>query len=185
MLTGAEVIALRADGVLRASPSDGPTAIASCRCRASSPTSGGADPPTWSRADGGRGGRLVTEDGVRTAVPTVLVAGDARAGAGQTLPAAVADGVAAGEAAVAAPGRRPAGACGSWIPTFGVRPDESDVGVQAGGTADWTEVALFSNSKPNATELLRGVGSGCRRTGTCPRWGSPASPTPRPRPTRT
>ena len=30
--------------------------------------------------------------------------------------------------------------------------------MQAGGTADWTEVALFSNSKPNATELLRGVG---------------------------
>ena len=39
-----------------------------------------------------------------------------------------------------------------------MRPEESDVAVQAGGTADWTEVALFSNSKPNATELLRGVG---------------------------
>ena len=103
-------------------------------------------------------GALVTEDGVRTAVPTVLVAGDARAGAGQTLPAAVADGVAAGEAAVAA--LRPAAGGGLRIvdPTFGVRPDESDVDVQAGGTADWTEVALFSNSKPNATELLRGVG---------------------------
>ena len=43
-------------------------------------------------------------------------------------------------------------------PTFGVLPDDADVQVQAGGTAAWTEVALFSNSKPNATELLRGVG---------------------------
>nr|MDP9460332.1 pyridine nucleotide-disulfide oxidoreductase [Actinomycetota bacterium] len=43
-------------------------------------------------------------------------------------------------------------------PTFGVAPAEADVEVAGGGTADWTEVALFSNSKPNATELLRGVG---------------------------
>ena len=102
--------------------------------------------------------RLVTEDGVRTAVPGVFVAGDARARVRQALPAVIADGAAAGEAAVAA--LRPAAGSGLRIvdPTFGVRPDEADVAVRAGGTADWTEVAIFSNSKPNATELLRGVG---------------------------
>jgi thioredoxin reductase (NADPH) len=100
----------------------------------------------------------MTEDGTRTAVRTVLVAGDARADADQTLPAAVADGEAAGQAAVAAV--RPASGPGLRIvdPTFGVQPAEAETTPLSGGTADWTEVALFSNSKPNATELLRGVG---------------------------
>ena len=102
--------------------------------------------------------RLLTEDGVRTAVAGLFVAGDARAGVRQELPAVIADGAAAGEAAVAV--LRPAAGTGLRIvdPTFGVLPDEADVAVHAGGTADWTEVALFTNSKPNATELLRGVG---------------------------
>jgi thioredoxin reductase (NADPH) len=104
------------------------------------------------------GGRLRSVDGVRTAVPTVFVAGDARAGAAQSVAAAVADGEAAGRAAVES--LRPATGPGLRIvdPTFGIRPDDADPGAQAGGTADWSEVALFSNSKPNATELLRGVG---------------------------
>jgi thioredoxin reductase (NADPH) len=102
-------------------------------------------------------GALVTDGGVRTAVPTVLVAGDARAGAGQSLPSAVAEGAAAGKAAVAA--LRPAGGGLRIVdPTFGVPPADADVEVGPGGTAEWTEVALFTNSKPNATELLRGVG---------------------------
>jgi thioredoxin reductase (NADPH) len=107
-------------------------------------------------ADGA--GALRTEDGVRTAVPTVFVAGDARSGAAQTVSTAAAEGAAAGEAAAAA--LRPASGPGLRIvdPTFGVLPDDAAAEVQARGTADWTEVAIFSNSKPNATELLRGVG---------------------------
>jgi thioredoxin reductase (NADPH) len=103
-------------------------------------------------------GAVLTEDGVRTGVRTVFVAGDARSGAAQTLRAAVVDGAAAGEAAAAV--ARPATGPGLRIvdPTFGVLPDDAAAEVQAGGTADWTEVAIFSNSKPNATELLRGVG---------------------------
>jgi thioredoxin reductase (NADPH) len=159
VLTGAEVTALRADGVLagvtvrtaegdRELPVQGIFPYVGRR----GPADLVADLPADEQA------RLVAEDGVRTAVPTVLVAGDARAGAGQTLPAAVADGVAAGEAAVAALRSAAGGGLRIVDPTFGVRPDDADVAVQAGGAADWTEVALFSNSKPNATELLRGVG---------------------------
>ena len=103
-------------------------------------------------------GRLRTEDGVRTAVPTVFVAGDARSGGIWSVPSAEADGAAAGTAAVAA--LRPARGPGLRIvdPTYGVEPAGATTETQAGGTADWSEVALFSNSKPNATELLRGVG---------------------------
>ncbi|SNR55704.1 thioredoxin reductase (NADPH) [Blastococcus mobilis] len=102
--------------------------------------------------------RLVTEDGVRTAVPTMFVAGDARARAGQTMSEAMADGVAAGQAAVAA--LRPVTGPSLTIvdPTSGVLPAEEEAGSLAGGTAGWTQVALFSNSKPNATELLQGMG---------------------------
>lgn len=44
-------------------------------------------------------------------------------------------------------------------PTYGLWPEE-DAGTApaAGAAAGWTEVALFSNSKPNATELLQGMG---------------------------
>ena len=159
VLTGAEVIELRADGVLAGvtvRTADGDRELSVQGVFPYVGRRGPADLVAGAPAD--EAGALVTEDGVRTAVPTVLVAGDARAGAGQALPAAIADGVAAGEAAVAA--LRPAAGGGLRIvdPTFGVRPEESDVAVGAGGSADWTEVALFSNSKPNATELLRGVG---------------------------
>ena len=72
--------------------------------------------------------------------------------------AAVADGAAAGEAAVAAvrAGRGP----GLRVvdPTAGVLPAEAAPVRRTGRALDWTEVALFTNSKPNATELLRGVG---------------------------
>ncbi len=96
-------------------------------------------------------GRLVPSDGV-------LVAGDARAGAEQSLTAAEADGRAAGEAAVAALAAA-AGSLRIVDPTYGL-PPEDDAGPleAAGGTATWTDVALFTNSKPNATELLRGLG---------------------------
>jgi thioredoxin reductase (NADPH) len=101
--------------------------------------------------------RVVTDGDVRTDVPHVFVAGDARANAEQTLTAAIADGAAAGEAAVAAV--RPAGGGLRIVdPTFGVQPADAEAAPLSGGSADWTEVALFSNSKPNATELLRGVG---------------------------
>jgi len=158
VVTGARVTALRADGVLEGATvrtGDGESEL---------PVQG-VFPYVGRRGPAGlvggvpadAEGRLVTEDGVRTAVPTVFVAGDARAGAGRTLLAAVADGVAAGEAAAAA--LRPAGGGLRIVdPTFGVLPADADVEVLASGTADWTEVALFSNSKPNATELLRGVG---------------------------
>lgn len=161
VLTGATVTALRADGVLagvtvrtgegeRELPVQGVFPYVGRR--------GPGELVAGVPADGV--GALRTEDGVRTAVPTVVVAGDARAGAGQSLRAAVADGAAAGKAALAAVAAvRPAGVGLRIVdPTFGVLPADSDVEVQVGGTADWTEVALFTNSKPNATELLRGVG---------------------------
>ncbi len=99
-------------------------------------------------------GRLLPADGV-------LVAGDARAGAEQSLAAAEADGRAAGEAAVAAV-VAPSAAAGSLRvvdPTYGVLPeDDAAHAAPAQSTATWTDVALFTNSKPNATELLRGLG---------------------------
>jgi thioredoxin reductase (NADPH) len=44
-------------------------------------------------------------------------------------------------------------------PTHGLPPedDAADTAPPA-STATWTDVALFTNSKPNATELLRGLG---------------------------
>jgi thioredoxin reductase (NADPH) len=121
-------------------------------------------------------GRLATEAGTRTAVRTVFVAGDARSGGEQTLPAAAADGAAAGAAAVAA--LRPAAGAGLRIvdPTFGVQPADTDGPPLSGGTADWTEVALFSNSKPNATELLRGVGERLRAHWDLPELGFASKP---------
>ena len=158
VLTGATVTGLRADGVVQGvtvRTGDGEREI---------PVQG-VFPYVGRRGPGelvagvpaDEAGALIAEDGVRTAVPTVFVAGDVRAGAGQTLVAAVADGAAAGEAAAAA--LRPAGRGLRIVdPTFGTRPADAELDVGAGGTADWTEVALFTNSKPNATELLRGVG---------------------------
>jgi len=45
-------------------------------------------------------------------------------------------------------------------PTYGVLPEDDAAPVHAtGSAATWTDVALFTNSKPNATELLRGLGA--------------------------
>jgi thioredoxin reductase (NADPH) len=159
VLTGATVTGLRANGVLeglvvRTADGERPLAV-----QGVFPYVGRRGPAALvPEVPADEAGGLRTEDGVRTAVPTVFVAGDARSGAAQTVPAAAADGAAAGEAAAAA--LRPAGGPGMRIvdPTFGVLPDDAEGEVRAGSTADWTEVALFSNSKPNATELLRGVG---------------------------
>ncbi len=97
-------------------------------------------------------GRLVPGDGV-------LVAGDARAGAEQWLAAAEADGRTAGEAAVAALAAG-TGSLRVVDPTYGVLPDDDAGPLEAAdSTATWTDVALFTNSKPNATELLRGLGA--------------------------
>jgi thioredoxin reductase (NADPH) len=74
------------------------------------------------------------------------------------LTAAEADGQAAGEAAAAALASA-AGSLRIVDPTFGLLPedDAADAALPA-STASWTDVALFTNSKPNATELLRGLG---------------------------
>nr|WP_100498228.1 NAD(P)/FAD-dependent oxidoreductase [Geodermatophilus chilensis] len=97
-------------------------------------------------------GRVLPGDGV-------LVAGDAGAGAEQSLAAAEADGRAAGEAAVAALSAA-AGSLRIVDPTYGVLPEDDAGPVDtAASTATWTDVALFTNSKPNATELLRGLGA--------------------------
>ncbi|MGY1763987.1 NAD(P)/FAD-dependent oxidoreductase, partial [Geodermatophilus sp. SYSU D00805] len=96
-------------------------------------------------------GRLVPGDGV-------LVAGDARAGAEQSLAAAEADGRAAGETAVAALAAG-AGSLRVVDPTYGVLPEDDAGPVEAtGSTATWRDVALFTNSKPNATHQLAGLG---------------------------
>jgi thioredoxin reductase (NADPH) len=97
-------------------------------------------------------GRLVPGGGV-------LVAGDARAGAEQSLAAAEADGRTAGEAAVAALAAG-TGSLRVVDPTYGVLPEDDAGPLEAtGSSATWTDVALFTNSKPNATELLRGLGA--------------------------
>jgi thioredoxin reductase (NADPH) len=159
VLTGATVTALHSDGVLEGvtvRTADGERELA---VQGVFPYVGRRGPAGLvEAAPTDEEQRLVPEDGVRTAVPTVFVAGDARAGAEQTLSSAVADGVAAGQAAAAA--LRPGTGTGLRIvdPTAGVVPEEEETGSLAGGTADWSEVALFSNSKPNATELLRGMG---------------------------
>ncbi len=158
VVTGATVTGLRADGVLQGvtvRTGEGERELAVQGLFPFVGRRGPGNLVTGVPAD--EAGALRTEHGVRTAVPTVFVAGDARAGATQSVPAAMADGAAAGEAAVAA--LRPVGRGLRIVdPTFGVLPAQGDDEVEGGGTADWTEVALFSNSKPNATELLRGVG---------------------------
>jgi thioredoxin reductase (NADPH) len=151
VVTGAAVTALRGEGVLsgvvvRTAEGERELAVA------------GVFPFVDRRGPGGlveglradAEGRLVPGDGV-------LVAGDARAGAEQSLAAAEADGRAAGEAAVAALAAT-AGSLRIVDPTYGVLPDLDAAPVGAGSTATWTDVALFTNSKPNATELLRGLG---------------------------
>jgi thioredoxin reductase (NADPH) len=159
VLTGASVTGLRADGVLQGitvRTADGERSLPVQGIFPYVGRRGAASLVAGVPAD--EAGALRTEDGVRTGVRTLFVAGDARSGAAQTVRAAVADGAAAGEAAAAV--ARPAAGPGLRIvdPTFGVLPEEAAADVQAGGTADWTEVAIFSNSKPNATELLQGVG---------------------------
>jgi thioredoxin reductase (NADPH) len=159
VLTGATVTSLRADGVLQGITVRTADGNRDLDVQGVFPYVGRRGPASLVEGiPSDDAGRLVGEDGVRTAVGTVVVAGDARSGVAQTLPAAVADGAAAGKAAGAAV--RPASGPGLQIvdPTFGVLPAEEEVAASAGGTAEWTEVALFSNSKPNATELLRGVG---------------------------
>ncbi len=162
VLTGAAVTALHAEGVLRG------LTVRTSHGERELPVQG-VFPYVGRRGPGAfvegvpadDAGRLLTEEGVRTAVPTVFVAGDARAGATQTLPEAIADGEQAGEAAVAV--ARTAGPALRIVdPTFGLAPVEEEAGELAGGTAEWTEVALFSNSKPNATELLQGLGGRLR-----------------------
>jgi thioredoxin reductase (NADPH) len=108
--------------------------------------------------DGLVDGLSADEDGRVVGVGNVFVAGDARAGAQQSLTAAEADGRAAGEAAGAALAAA-AGSLRIVDPTYGLLPedDAADVATPA-STATWTDVALFTNSKPNATELLRGLG---------------------------
>ena len=156
VIPGATVTALRADGVLQGvavRTGDGERELA---VQGLFPFVGRRGPgPLVTGVPADVAGALRTKDGVRTAVPTVFVAGDARSGATQSVSEAMADGAAAGSAAAAA-----LRGGGLWIvdPTFGALPAEAEVEVADGGTADWTEVALFSNSKPNATELLRGVG---------------------------
>jgi thioredoxin reductase (NADPH) len=153
VVTGATVTALRGEGVLsgvvvRTAGGERELAVAGVFPFVNRRGPEGLVEGARTDADG----RLVPGDGV-------LVAGDARAGAEQALAAAEADGRAAGEAAVAALAAS-AGSLRIVDPTHGVLPedDAGPVGA-AGSTATWTDVALFTNSKPNATELLRGLGA--------------------------
>jgi thioredoxin reductase (NADPH) len=99
------------------------------------------------------------------------LAGDARAGAEQSLAAAEADGRAAGEAAAAALAAT-AGSLRIVDPTYGVLPEDDAGPVEAtGSTATWADVALFTNAKPNATELLRGLGERLQAHWTLPELG--------------
>ena len=108
--------------------------------------------------DGLVDGLSADEDGRVVGAGNVLVAGDARAGAEQSLATAEADGRAAGEAAAAALASA-AGSLRIVDPTFGLLPEDDTADVAPPtSTATWTDVALFTNSKPNATELLRGLG---------------------------
>ncbi|WNV74151.1 NAD(P)/FAD-dependent oxidoreductase [Geodermatophilus sp. DSM 44513] len=151
VLTGAAVTALRGEGVLsgvavRTADGEREMAVAGVF-----PFVGRRGPEAL--VDGlaaDADGRLVPSAGV-------LVAGDARSGAERTLAAAEADGRAAGEAAVAVLAAG-AGSLQVVDPTHGVLPEPAGADAVAASTAAWTDVALFTNSKPNATELLRGLG---------------------------
>ncbi|SDM40843.1 thioredoxin reductase (NADPH) [Geodermatophilus siccatus] len=153
VVTGAAVTALRGEGVLsgvvvRTADGERELAVAGVFPFVNRRGPEGLVAGLAADADG----RLVPEDGV-------LVAGDARAGAEQSLTAAEADGRAAGEAAVAALAAG-AGSLRVVDPTYGVLPEDDAGPVEAtGSTATWRDVALFTNSKPNATELLRGLGA--------------------------
>lgn len=153
VLTGAAVTALRGEGVLsgvvvRTAEGERELAVAGVFPFVGRRGPEGLVAGLAADADG----RLVPGDGV-------LVAGDARAGAEQSLAAAEADGRAAGEAAVAAVAAT-AGSLRVVDPTYGVLPEDDAGPVAAtGSTATWADVALFTNSKPNATELLRGLGA--------------------------
>ncbi|SNS78537.1 thioredoxin reductase (NADPH) [Geodermatophilus pulveris] len=151
VLTGAAVTALRGEGALSGvavRTADGERELAVA----------GVFPFVGRRGPGGLVEGLAADaDGRLVPSAGVLVAGDARAGADQTLAAAEADGRAAGEAAVAALAAG-AGSLRVVDPTHGVRPEPAGAGAVAASTAAWTDVALFTNSKPNATELLRGLG---------------------------
>lgn len=152
VVTGATVTALRGEGVLSGvvvRTGDGERELAVAGVFPFLGRRGPEDLVDELTADAD--GRLVPSDGV-------LVAGDARAGAEQSLAAAEADGRAAGEAAVAALAAT-AGSLRIVDPTYGIPPaDDAGPRQATASTATWRDVALFTNSKPNATELLRGLG---------------------------
>ncbi|MGY1834428.1 FAD-dependent oxidoreductase [Blastococcus sp. SYSU DS0510] len=158
VLTGASVTALRGEGLLAGVVVDTPGGERELGADGLFPYVGRRGPGGLVESVPADGAGRLLADGVRTGAGTVVVAGDARSGAAQSVAAAVEDGTAAGETVVAA--FRTAAGPGLQIvdPTYGVPADDAEGVVPVGGGADWTEVALFSNSKPNATELLRGVG---------------------------
>jgi thioredoxin reductase (NADPH) len=177
VLTGATVTALRADGVLAGlTVRTGDDEERELAVQGVFPYVGRRGPAGLVEgAATDEEMRIVTDGGVRTDVPNVFVAGDAHADKEQTLLTAVADGAAAGEAAVAAV--RPTGGGLRIVdPTFGLPAEAEDAQGLAGGTAEWTEVAIFSNSKPNATELLRGVGERLRAHWELPEIGFASKP---------
>ena len=164
VVTGASVVGLRGDGMLTGVVvriADGERELEVSGLFPYVGRRGPADLVAGVPAD--EAGRLVAVDGVRTAVGNVFVVGDARSGAEQSLRAARDDGARAGEAVVAAL-RSADGGRGMRIvdPTYGVRPEDEGAAPAAASAADWTQVALFSNSKPNATELLQGMGERLR-----------------------
>jgi thioredoxin reductase (NADPH) len=168
VVTGAAVTALRGEGVLSGvvvRTADGARELAVAGVFPFVDRRGPAGLVAGLAADAA--GRLVPGDGV----PGVLVAGDARAGAEQSLAAAEADGRAAGEAAAAALAAT-AGSLRIVDPTYGVLPEDDAGPVEAtGSTATWADVALFTNAKPNATELLRGLGERLQAHWTLPELG--------------
>ncbi|SHN69460.1 thioredoxin reductase (NADPH) [Geodermatophilus obscurus] len=152
VLTGAAVTALRGEGVLSG------VVVRTADGERDLPVAGLFPFVDRRGPEGLVDGLAADEHGRLVGAGNVLVAGDARAGAEQSLAAAEADGRAAGEAAVAALAAT-AGSLRIVDPTYGLPPEDDAGPVEAAGsTATWTDVALFTNSKPNATELLRGLG---------------------------
>ena len=104
-------------------------------------------------------GHIVVDAEGRTSMPTVFAAGDVRAGARYYLSDAIADGQRAAQAVVAALQEelRRNLACVSTIQPSACRPPAAEKVALKPVNWKTDAIALISNSKPNARELLWGV----------------------------
>ena len=104
-------------------------------------------------------GHIVVDAEGRTSAPTVFAVGDVRAGGRQYLSDAIADGQRAAKAVVAALKNelKRNCPCVSYNPTFGLSAAAGEKVALKPVNWKTDAIALMSNSKPNARELLEGI----------------------------